>query len=166
MTQSSDSKPVGVRVSGERYDELEQFVNENEGEYNSVPDLFRKAAAHEMSEDYGLLSLGSSGGGGTGEEFGELVASVSRLRNDINELSEEVSALSDEVQSGISEKIIERMSAVHTILPSDPEDGLSYSEVADRFEDMDNETAWKTLIQLYEEVPSVHRTTQGKWYAE
>lgn len=160
MGEQSETTVVGVRVTESRKSELEEYVEEHD-EHDSVPALFRTAVAHELSDDYGRLADQQSGG--SHEQLGELAATVSRLRTDIEDLTEEVTELSDEIRSDRPSEVVERMSAVHRVLPTDESDAMEHKEVAEQFEDMSDEQAWNTLMHLYED-GSVHRSSDGGWY--
>lgn len=159
MGEQSETTVVGVRVTESRKAELEDYVEEHD-EHDSVPALFRTAVAHELSDDYGRLTGQQSGG--SHEQLGELAATVSRLRTDIGDLTEEVTELSEEIRSDRPSEVIERMSAVHRVLPTDESDAMDYKEVAQQFEDMSEQQAWESLMQLYEE-GRVNRAENG-WY--
>lgn len=162
MSKDSQSELVGVRVTPSRKEELEEYAEENG--YDSVPSLFRRAVAHELSDDYGLLTNQQSGG--TPDQLGEVVATVSKLQMQIEDLTEDVDMLSEELRSDRPPKVLERMSAIHKELPTDDSLAMDFKQVADQFEDMSEETAWEALMQLYEETGSVHRSTEGGWYKD
>lgn len=162
MGEDSQSDVVGVRVTSSRRKELEEYAKENG--YDSVPSLFRQAVAHEMADDYGLLTNQQSGR--SPEELGEVVTTVSRLKTQINDLTEEVSALSEEIRSDRPPEVVERMSAVHHVLPTNEAQAMEYQQVAEQFDDMNPQTAWETLMHLYEETGSVHRATEGGWFKD
>jgi len=157
----TDSTVIGVRVSESRKGELHNYV-EQTAEYDSVPDLFRTAVAHEMSEDYGRLDTGGSGA--SDENVSQLATTVTKLRSDIQGLADDVASLTDEVQGPNRSRTVERMSAVHHALPTDPTDALETHAVADQFDDMDDESAWNALMALYEN-GRVSRADDGGWYA-
>lgn len=162
MGEDTQSELIGVRVTPSRKDELEAYAEENG--YDSVPSLFRRAVAHELSDDYGLLMNQQSGG--SPEQLGDVVATVSKLQTQIEDLTEEVSMLSEEMRSDRAPEVLERMSAIHRVLPVDESQAMDFKQVAEEFEDMSEQTAWEALMHLYEETGSVHRSTQGGWYKE
>jgi peptidoglycan hydrolase CwlO-like protein len=158
MGEESQSELIGVRVTPTRKERLEEYVEEHG--YDSVPSLFRRAVAHELSDDYGRLT--GQQAGDSGQQLSEIAATVTHLQHDIQELSEEISALSEEIHSDRPSEVVERMSAVHRVLPSDESQAMDYKQVAEQFEDMSHEQAWKALMQLYED-GSITRTEDG-WY--
>lgn len=162
MGEDSQSDLVGVRVTPSRKDELEEFAEENG--YDSVPSLFRRAVAHEMSDDYGRLTNQQSGG--SPEQLGEAVSKVTRLQTQIEDLTEEVSMLSEEVRTDRAPEVIQRMSAIHHELPTDESEAMDAKQIAKQFDGMSDQNAWEGLMQLYDETRSVHRSTEGGWYKD
>jgi len=161
MGESQESTVVGVRIAESRKSNLEDFVAEHE-EYRNLPDLFRTAVAHEVSDDYGRLS-GQQSDGATEESIGELATTVTHLRADIEDLSHEITALTEEVRSETPGDVMDAMNAILPRLPSDESDAMDYKEVADMFEDASPETTWKALVKLHD-TGIVHRTPEDEWY--
>lgn len=161
MAEDSDSTVVGVRVTESRRNKLEKHVEEN-GEYRSLPDLFRTAVAHEMSDDYGRIDVRESRG--TDENVSQLAATVTKLRSDIQDLADDVASLTDEVQGSGRDRTVQRMSAVHHALPSEPANALELDAVKNQFDDADEESIWNTLMALYQD-GQIRRADDGGWYA-
>lgn len=167
MGEDSETTVVGVRVSEARRKELEEHVEDN-GEYRSVPDLFRTAVTHELSNDYGLIRDGGSGSdsGDVEKTLADMVRQLQETTNEVSELRDDVDTLADEVREGVPGDRMNAMNAIYARLPTDEDDAMDYRDVADDFEDMDTQTAWNALIQLYEDTGSVKQTPENKFYKE
>jgi hypothetical protein len=59
---------------------------------------------------------------------------------------------------------MEAMNAIYARLPADEAEAMDYQDVADSFEDVDEETAFYALTQLYEDTGSVAQTPQNEFY--
>jgi len=167
MPDPEESIVVGVRMSTARRDDLEGYVDANP-EYQSVPDLLRTAVAHELSDDYGIIRSGESGTGSAGiseETITDMIVQLRNTRNELSELRDDVDGLKNEVRDGVPGDRMKAMSAIYARLPHDQSEAWDYQDVVDSF-DVDEETAFRALVQLYEETGSVSQTPQNEFYRE
>lgn len=168
MAEESETTVVGVRVTESRRNRLEEHV-ENNGEYRSVPDLFRTAVTHELSDDYGVIRDGASGsdsGGVSDETLVDMLRQLDEVTNELSALRDDVDALSDEVRDGVPGDRMKRMNAIYARLPSNEAEAMDHEDVVDEFEDMTKEHAWNALMQLYEDTASVNQTAQNEFWKE
>lgn len=166
MTGDGETTVVGVRIDDSRHEELSEYVEEAP-EYRSLPDLFRTAVAHEMSDSYGLTDTPSdSNSTSTSDSIGEVLEEIHELNSEIAELRNEVDALGDEVRDGVPGDRMESMNAIYARLPSERSEAIGHEEIAEEFDDVGHEQAFYDLIRLYEETPKVRQTGENKFWIE
>jgi hypothetical protein len=162
----ADTTVVGVRVAQERKERLEGFVDDTD-EYRSLPDLFRTAVAHEMSDDYGRHGAGSGGSAGAVDDdrLASVEEGVRELQNTVEKLIDAQGEVAREMRMLTPEGVSQTMPEVLGAVPAGRENAVPEPEIAERV-DADRSTVHRALIKLSDDPGTVHQDDDGKWYKE
>jgi hypothetical protein len=161
---SNETEVIGGRVSPDRRDELEQYVKRNG--YDSVPSLFRRAVAHEMDEDYGLL-VGVNRGAGSGadpddDRVAEVLSILSEQNANLANIQRSLSAIQNEMENELPDDRKQAMENVYTVLPDGADDAESTDEIASRVDQ--SETAVRRTLADLQTEKAARQTADDEWF--
>jgi hypothetical protein len=162
---SNESTVVGVRVSPDRRDELERYVEQTE--YDSVPSLFRHAVAHEMDDDYGLLIGVDTGAKSESnlddDRIGEIMDTLGTQNMTLQAILDHVSSIRDEMEEELPEDRKEAMDGVYEALPDGVDNARPTHEIADQA-DLSETSARRALADLQAERMAI-QTAEDCWFS-
>ena len=160
---SPKSTTIGVRVTEERREELEDFVNQT-AEYESVPDLLRRAVAHELSDEYGYQAEQSESAG-EAETLGQVHSDVKELKSEMEEIKSTVEGIPKEMQYERTRSNEEVRDDILQALPTSAREAVSTSSLTNKI-DADHARALDNIDYLYRNTGLIAKTDAGNWYRE
>jgi hypothetical protein len=160
---SPKSTTIGVRVTEERREKLEEFVEES-AEYESVPDLFRRAVAHELSDEYGYRNEQSESPGES-ETLGQVHSDVKELKSGMEEVKSAVEGIPREMQYERTRSNEEVRDDILQALPTSAREAVSTSSLSDKI-DADRARTLDNIDYLHRNTGLIAKTDAGNWYRE